>query len=128
LASFIGKWNDDGGNECTAIYPQYMDSIENPVYPAITIYEESSRTLKNRTGYEEKRYYIHGWSKNNDASYMRNLVVATLDVDSILGNKVYELAMCRKVDGRCPLYDSQIKTHYFMTEWLIHARKSLMNA
>lgn len=134
LASFIGTWSINGytGN---AIYPAYIDSVSNPVYPAITIYREFSRTLKNRTGYEELRYYIHGWIKPedgsaapDDAAYLHNLIIATLDTDPIFGCKVPEFAMCRKVNSKCPLYDTDTRTTYFMTEWLIQANKSLIYA
>jgi len=126
LASFIGQ----------EIYPAYIDSVDNPIYPAITICQESNRTLKNRTGYEENRYYIHGWIKpkddgnisdpSSDAAYLHNMIVSILDVDPILGNRVPEFAMCRKVNGKYPLYEKDTRTTYFMTEWLIQASKSLM--
>jgi hypothetical protein len=121
------------------IYPDYIDSVNNPSYPSLTICKNGSETLKNRSGYEEHRYYIHGWVKQatdgrttdppNDIAYLYNLVVATLDVDPILGQRIPQFAMCRKIDGRCPLYDEvDTRTTYFMTEWLIKASKSLMNA
>jgi len=124
LVNFIGQ----------SIHPTYINSVANPMYPAITICQEFNRTLKNRTGYEENRYYIHGWIKSDDSTgaspddvaYMHNLVVATLDVHPILGNRVPEFAMCRKVYGKCPLYEKETRTTYFMTEWLIQASKSLM--
>jgi hypothetical protein len=118
------------------IYPDYIDSVDNPNYPSLTICKNESETLKNRSGYEEHRYYIHGWVKQstngtasdppNDIAYLYNLVVATLDVDPILGQQVSQFAMCRKVDGKSPLYLSDTRTTYFMTEWLIKASKSLM--
>jgi hypothetical protein len=133
LASFIGEWSIDGVTG-PAIYPEYIDSVVNPVFPAITICQEYNQTLKNRTGYEQNRYYIHGWVKPgqnpapDDAAYLHNLVVSILDVDPVKGKQVPEFALCRKVDGRCPLYDKETRTTFFMTEWLIYASKSLINS
>lgn len=137
LASFIAVWTDQTtGATGQAIYPAYLDPAENPVFPALTICQDFNQTLKNRTGYEENRYYIHGWIKPDDgstgspddAAYLHNMVVATLDVDPIFGQKVPEFAMCRKVGGKCPLYEPDTRTTYFMTEWLIKASKSLVYA
>ncbi|MDF2563680.1 MAG: hypothetical protein K0Q53_75 [Massilibacillus sp.] len=129
LASFV-TYTDSDGNPDQAIYPSYMDEVENPVYPSITICMDNGKTLKNRTGYEEKWYYIHGWSKNSpdEVAYLKNLVIDILDYDPIRGNKVPEFAMIRNVSPtKCPLYDGTVRTHYMITSWLIHAKKSLIN-
>lgn len=132
LASFIGTWSSNGYTG-HAVYPQYINSVQNPVFPALTICQEYNLTLKNRTGYEQSRYYIHGWVKPgqdpapDDAAYLHNLVVSILDVNPLTGFQVPEFAVCRKLDGRCPLYDKETRTTYFMTEWLIYASKSLIN-
>lgn len=136
LASFVGVWSDYSSEiRGPAIYPTYLDMVQNPVFPAITICREHGQTLKNRTGYGSLRYYIHGWIKTadgsaapDDAGYLLNLVEDTLDVDPTFGNQIQEFAMCRKVDSRCPLYDQETRTTYFMSEWLIKARKSLVYA
>lgn len=129
IANFIGKWQDDGGNECTAIYPAYMDSVENPVFPAITICMEHSKTLKGMP-FDGDIYYIHGWSKvsPDEAAYLYNLVVSTLDADEDNICKVPEFIECIKTNGKNPLYDSETQTHYFMTEFAITASKDLINA
>lgn len=131
LVSFIGQWSNNGYSG-TAIYPTYIDAVQNPVYPALTICMDETRTLKNHTGYCQYYYYIHGWIKPNDstyegapddAAYLYNLVVQTLDLQPIPG-----LALCRKLNGKCPLYERATRTVYFMTEWLIYASNTLLNA
>lgn len=134
LASFIGTWSDiDYTGQ--AVYPSYINMVSNPVFPALTICQEFSETHKNRTGYGENRYYIHGWIKPTDgsaapdeAAYLYNLVVDTLDVDPTFGNRIPEFAMCRKINGKLPLYEDETRTTYFMTEWLIKAKKSIVLA
>lgn len=130
LASLIGTWTDDGGNTCTAIYPAYIDSIDNPVYPAITICMDESETIKDRPVFDGTLYYIHGWSKNgpDEVAYLYNLVVNALDSSENGRSSISGLAKCRKVNGKSPLYDSDTRTHYFMSEFSIIASKGLMNA
>lgn len=126
LLAVLGEWASD----CPSIYPQYIDSVTNPVLPALTICRNRGSTLPNKTGYAKNRYYIHGWSKSgpDEVAYMLNLVTDILDVHPIYGERVADFANCRKVDESCPLYDKDTQTHYFMSEWLIQAKKSLMYA
>jgi hypothetical protein len=59
LASFIGTWENNGFSG-KSIYPAYIDTVQNPVYPAITIYKEDDRSRKDDSGFAENLYYIHG--------------------------------------------------------------------
>ncbi|MBU2701179.1 hypothetical protein Ga0466249_002293 [Sporomusaceae bacterium BoRhaA] len=124
LASFIGTWTDaDTGISSKAIYPSYLNSVANPVYPAITICSNSSGALKGGIPFDKDRYYIHGWSKNSDVAYLLNMIVDTLRTAP------KGLVTCRKLPGtKCPLYDSDTQTHYFMSEWLIYANQNLIYA
>lgn len=118
------------------IYPDYIDSVDNPNYPSLTICKDETKTLPNKTGYQYHLYYIHGWIKQatdgrasdppNDVAYLYNLVVDTLDVHPIFGQRVPQFAMCRLFDAKSPRYENGTKTTYFMSEWLIKASKSLM--
>ncbi|WP_196607430.1 hypothetical protein [Pectinatus frisingensis] len=120
------------------IYPAYITYYDNPNYPAITICRDYGLTDKQRTGYQELRYYVHGWFKpqsaddtrafnTNDCAALYNMVVNALDVSPIFGYKIKEFAMCRMIDSQLPLYESDTRTTYFMTQWLIKANKNLMN-
>lgn len=126
LKGVLGEW----ATGCPAIYPQYIDAVTNPVYPSITICRNRGSTLPNRTGYAKQRYYIHGWSKAgpDEVAYMLNLVTDILDIHPIYGERIPELASCRKADDSCPLYDKETQTYYFMSDWLIQSKKALMYA
>lgn len=119
------------------IYPAHISFYTNPNYPALTICCEDGQTLKNRSGYQELTYYIHGWFKPSTtnitdisapskAANLLNIVVDTLDVHPIFGQRIPQFAMCRLVDSRCPVYDEQTRTTFFMSQWLIKANKNLM--
>ena len=111
------------------ISPRYLDYPDNATYPCLTIYRDYGIRLKNKTGHEEGHYYIHGWLKARDSgdgsdlvddcSYLMNMVVSTLSDDPVLGRQVKEFDMCRMVDSRCPCYEAQSRTHFFMTDWRI---------
>lgn len=111
------------------ISPRYLDEPENATYPCITIYRDYGIRLKNKTGHTEGHYYIHGWLKQaddgtgsdvvNDCSYLMNMVISTLSDDRVLGRQVKEFDMCRVVDSRCPCYEAQTRTYFFMTDWRI---------
>jgi len=105
------------------IYPDYINAIENPVFPNLTIHMDDSISLKNKIPSSECYYYVYGWTKNgpDEASYLFNLTVDTIDLKPPVG-----LTMCRKVQGRAPLYDADTRTHYFMSKFLIYVPKSLM--
>lgn len=105
------------------IYPDYINAIDNPVYPSLTIHMDMSQTLKSKIPSSECYYYVYGWTKNgpDEASYLFNLTVDTIDLKPPAG-----LTMCRKVRGECPLYDTETRTHYFMSKYLIYAPKALM--
>ena len=115
------------------IYPAYISDVDNPNYPALTICRDYTHTDKERTGYQELRYYIHGWFKQgttntytvDDVAALNNMVVNVLDVGFRF--KIKEFAVCRQIDGKCPLTDLNTRTTYFMTQWLIKANKNLMN-
>ena len=104
------------------IRPDYIDAIENPTYPCITILADESQTFSD-TGFTEEPYYIHGWTDKgpDEAAYLFNLIVATLDL-----NPPPELLVCRKVQGKKNLYDSEIKKHYSMVKFLIYASPNLI--
>lgn len=122
LTSFVGTWENNGISG-KSIYPAYIDTIQSPVFPAITIYKEDDRSRKDDSGFAQNLYYIHGWvnTSPSDAAYLYNMVVDSLDLKAIDG-----LVSIKKVHGRCPLYESVVQAHYFMTEWLIWANQSLM--
>jgi hypothetical protein len=111
------------------IYPRYLAEPDNATYPCITIYRDYGIRLKNKTGHEEGHYFIHGWLKayddNGDSSvvddcaYLMNLVLSTLSDDRVLGRQVMEVDMCRCVDSRCPCYEAQSRTYFFMSDWRI---------
>jgi hypothetical protein len=111
------------------IYPRYLAEPDNATYPCITIYRDYGIRLNNKTGHEEGHYFIHGWLKayddNGDSSvvddcaYLMNLVLSTLSDDRVLGRQVTEVDMCRCVDSRCPCYEAQSRTYFFMSDWRI---------
>lgn len=105
------------------IHPDYINAINNPIYPAVTIYMDTSQTLKSKIPSSKTYYYVHGWTKNgpDEASYLFNLTVDTIDQKPPAG-----LTMCRQVHGRSPLYDNETRTHYFMSKYLIYVPKTLM--
>ena len=116
------------------ISPRYLDYPENATYPCLTIYRDYGIRLKNKTGHEEGHYYIHGWLKSDDeggdlvddCSYLMNMVISTLSDDPVLGRQVKEFDMCRMVDSRCPCYEAQSRTHFFMTDWRIIYNSQMM--
>ena len=119
------------------ISPRYLDYPENATYPCLTIYRDYGIRLKNKTGHEEGHYFIHGWLKQpeddgegtslvDDCSYLMNMVVSTLNDDPVLGKQVKEFDMCRMVDSRCPCYEAQSRTHFFMTDWRIIYNSQMM--
>ena len=116
------------------ISPRYLDYPDNATYPCLTIYRDYGIRLKNKTGHEEGHYYIHGWLKSDsegndlvdDCSYLMNMVLTTLNDDPVLGKQVKEFAMCRMVDSRCPCYEAQSRTWFFMTDWRIIYDSMLM--
>jgi hypothetical protein len=55
-----------------------------------------------------------------------NMVVSTLNDDPVLGKQVKEFDMCRMVDSRCPCYEAQSRTHFFMTDWRIIYNSQMM--
>lgn len=111
------------------ISPRYLDYPDNATYPCITIYRDYGIRLKNRTGHEEGHYFIHGWLKQtvdedgsdvvDDCAYLMNAVISTLSEDRVLGSQMKEIDMCRVVDSRCPCYEAQSRTYFFMTDWRI---------
>ena len=113
------------------ISPRYLDEPENATYPCITIFRDYGIRLKNRTGHTEGHYFVHGWLKQfdsndgvgsdvvNDCSFLMNAVISTLSEDRVLGKQVKEFDMCRCVDSRCPCYEAQTRTYFFMTDWRI---------
>jgi hypothetical protein len=112
------------------ITPRYLDYPDQATYPCITIYRDYGIRLKNKTGHEEGHYFIHGWLKQyddggdgsdvvDDCSYLMNMVISTLSDDRVLGKQVPEVDMCRCVDSRCPCYEAQSRTYFFMTDWRI---------
>jgi hypothetical protein len=111
------------------ISPRYLDYPDNATYPCITIYRDYGIRLKNRTGHEEGHYFIHGWLKQtddedgsdvvDDCAYLMNAVISTLSEDRVLGSPMKEIDMCRVVDSRCPCYEAQSRTYFFMTDWRI---------
>jgi hypothetical protein len=111
------------------ITPRYLDYPDQATYPCITIYRDYGIRLKNKTGHEEGHYFIHGWLKQyddgdgsdvvDDCSYLMNMVISTLSDDRVLGRQVPEVDMCRCVDSRCPCYEAQSRTYFFMTDWRI---------
>jgi hypothetical protein len=111
------------------ILPRYLDYPDQATYPCITIYRDYGIRLKNKTGHEEGHYFIHGWLKQyddgdgsdvvDDCSYLMNMVISTLSDDRVLGRQVPEVDMCRCVDSRCPCYEAQSRTYFFMTDWRI---------
>lgn len=120
------KWVDGD----PLISPRYLDYPENATYPCLTIYRDYGIRLKNKTGHEEGHYFIHGWLKQpeddgdgasivDDCAYLMNMVVSTLNDDPVLGKQVKEFDMCRMVDSRCPCYEAQTRTYFFMTDWRI---------
>jgi len=133
LSTWSG-WTNAGAPD---IYPSYLSFVENANYPSLTICREDGITLKNRTGYQSLTYYIHGWFKQSnsatiadnpvdDAGFLLNKVIDILDVHPIYGQRIPEFAMCRLKNSKCPLYDEETRTTYFMSEWLIKANKNLM--
>ena len=116
------------------ISPRYLDYPENATYPCLTIYRDYGIRLKNKTGHEEGHYYIHGWLKSDDeggdlvddCSYLMNMVISTLSDDPVLGRQVKEFDMCRMVDSRCPCYEAQSRTWFFMTDWRIIYNSQMM--
>lgn len=105
------------------IYPDYINAIDNPKHPALTIHLDMSQSLKSKIPSEETYYYVHGWTKRgpDEASYLYNLVIDAIDLKPPTG-----ITSCRKTQGSCPLYDNETRTHYFMAKFLIYAPKSLM--
>lgn len=105
------------------VMPDYINAIDNPTYPIITIHMDMSQTLKSNIPSSECYYYVYGWTKNgpDEASYLFNLTVDTIDQKPPTG-----LTMCRKVQGRSPLYYDETRTHYFMSKYLIYVPKTLM--
>ena len=111
------------------ISPRYLDYPDQATYPCITIYRDYGIRLKNKTGHEEGHYFIHGWLKQyddgdgsdvvDDCAYLMNMVISTLSDDRVLGRPIPELDMCRVVDSRCPCYEAQSRTYFFMTDWRI---------
>ena len=119
------------------VSPRYLDEPENATYPCITIYRDYGIRLKNKTGHEEVHYFIHGWLKQSDdegdgsnvvddCAYLYNMVVSTLNDDPVLGKQVKEFDMCRMVDSRCPCYEAQTRTYFFMTDWRIIYNSQMM--
>ena len=101
----------------------------------MTIYRDYGIRKKNRTGHEEGHYFIHGWLKQNDDSdgsivddvaYLMNMVIDTLSDSPLLGKRLKEVDMCRLVDSRCPCYEAQTRTYFFMTDWRIIYNSSLL--
>lgn len=127
-----GKWVDGE----PLIYPRYLDFPDNATYPCITIYRDYGIRKKNRTGHSEVHYFIHGWLKQNDdgngsdivddVAYLMNMVIDTLSDSPLLGKQVKEFDMCRCVDSRCPCYEAQTRTYFFMTDWRIIYNSSLL--
>ncbi len=124
----ITKW-DKWADGVPIISPRYLDLPENATYPCITIYRDYTIRNSNRTGHEEANYFIHGWIKQfddgegsdvvDDIAYLMNLVTETLNDSPLMGKQVKEFDMCRCVDGRCPCYEAQTRTYFFMTDWKI---------
>jgi hypothetical protein len=126
----IAEWDKWVDGE-PIISPRYLDYPDNATYPCITIYRDYGICLKNRTGHEEGHYFIHGWLKQfddgeggssdvvDDCSYLMNMVISTLSDDRVLGRQVTDVDMCRVVDSRCPCYEAQSRTYFFMTDWRI---------
>jgi len=129
LTSLLGTFTDSNSNTCYAVYPGYLNTIVNPVFPCITITMDTSETVPDRTVFDSNTYYVHGWSKNgpDELAYLYNLVVSTLDADETTKSSIAELAKCRKVDGKFN-YDIETRTDYFMTQFSIIASRGLMNA
>lgn len=133
LVNWAG-WATAGSPEISGAY---ISSSDNPVMPSITICKESGKSVIERNGYQELYYYIHGWvrgetgsgySQADDVGFLLNAVTDALDVDPVTGWKVPQLAMCRCVNSRCPLYDAETRVTYFYSRWKIHASKNLMYA
>lgn len=118
------------------ISPRYLDYPDNATYPCITIYRDYGIRLKNRTGHEEGHYFIHGWIKQtdeedgsdvvDDCAFLMNAVLSTLNEDRVLGRQLPEVDMCRCVDSRCPCYEAQSRTYFFMTDWRIKYDSMMM--
>lgn len=131
----IAEWEHWTDGE-PLIYPRYLDFPDNATYPCITIYRDYGIRKKNRTGHEEAHYFIHGWFKQSDnddgsdivddVAYLMNLIIETLNESPLLGKQVKELDMCRCVDSRCPCYEAQTRTYFFMTDWRIIFNSSLL--
>lgn len=129
------RWTTAGEPD---IYPGYISFVDGGNYPAITITRDYGMVLRNRTGHSEFHYYIHGWFKPStdetatspvsDAAYLMNLVVESLSDSPVFGKKVTEFDMCRLFDSRCPCYDKETRTTFFMTDWRIKASNNLMYA
>lgn len=122
-----------------SIYPAYLDFTVNGTFPCITIHRDYGRTLKNRTGYQDLYYYIHGWFKSpsdttsdynpvSDCIYLAQLIIDILDVTPDKPRQIPQFAMCRLVDSVFPIYEKDTRTTYFMTRWLIKANKSIAYA
>ena len=127
-----GSWTDGEA----LVLPRYLDYAGDAIYPCITICRDYGIRLKNRTGYEESHYFIHGWMKQStsenggtsildDVAFLMNVVKETLDDDPITGKQVNELAMCRMMDSRCPCYSADTRTYFFMTDWHIVASNNI---
>lgn len=114
------------------ICPRYMDTPENMTYPCITIYRDYGVRYKYRTGHEHVNMFIHGWFKEmdgrpllDDIAYIMNLVVNTLSDNPYEGHKVKEFDLCRLVDSRCPQYEAETRTWFFMTDWKVVCNRFL---
>ena len=62
----------------------------------------------------------------DDVAYLMQMVISTLSDDRVLGRQVKEVDMCRMVDSRCPCYEAQSRTYFFMTDWRIIYDSMLM--
>lgn len=120
LVAALAKW----GGTHPAVYPQYITSVANPVYPSLTICMDASTSAKSGAPINRNKYLVHGWSKNNsdECAYLMNMVIDTLE------NVPSELLTCRKTFARCQLYDDKTLTHYFSSEWLIYSPSALIYA
>lgn len=133
-----GGWltDEDTGEPMPLIVPRYLNTTDDSAYPILTIYRDYGIRLKNMTGHQEVHYFIHGWLKQSteegfeqdvaaDCAYLMNMVVDILSDSPYYGRKVKELDMCRLVDSRCPCYQAETRTHFFMTDWKIKVSPSI---
>jgi hypothetical protein len=116
------------------VYPAFIDSMENPHYPSVTIYRDVGSTLAYHNNAQQAYYYIHGWIKpdatgaysiapSSAISQIMNLVIDALDLNP---NISPYFAMCRLIDSKSPDYDETTRTTYFMTKWKIKYDKKIL--